>query len=78
MEQIFKLYAKLYGKKIEHFIEDKKNTSNHPQGTKVIVKLPEHPVMKGVSQRFKIVDELYRWEKNVKSDIEVLAIDILV
>ncbi len=32
-----------------------------------------HPLMKGVPSKFKIVDELYRWEKDPDAEIEVLA-----
>ena len=36
---------------------------------------PNHPVTKGVPQKFRIVDELYRWEKDPQgSAIEVLAV----
>ncbi len=35
---------------------------------------PEHPIMNGVPLKFRIVDELYRWEQDPEADIEVLAI----
>ena len=35
---------------------------------------PEHPLMQGVPAKFRIVDELYRWEKDPDAEIEVLAI----
>ena len=41
---------------------------------KVIIKKPEHPIMKGVKQEFLIIDELYRWQKAVNAEIEVLAV----
>lgn len=44
------------------------------QEFEVIIKKPDHPVMKGVPTRFRIVDELYRWEKDSAAEIEVLAI----
>lgn len=34
---------------------------------------PDHPIMKGVPAKFRIVDELYRWEKDPDAEIEVLA-----
>ena len=45
------------------------------QEFEVIVKKPNHPLMKGVPKRFRIVDELYRWERDPKgTPVEVLAI----
>jgi len=45
------------------------------QEFEVIVKKPNHPIMKGVPKRFRITDELYRWEKDKAGvAIEVLAI----
>lgn len=45
------------------------------QEFEVIVKKPNHPLMKGVPKRFRIVDELYRWERDkTGTPIEVLAI----
>lgn len=45
------------------------------QEFEVIVSKPDHPIMKGVPTTFRIVDELYRWEKDPQgTDIEVLAI----
>lgn len=35
---------------------------------------PDHPITRGVPGRFKIIDELYRWEKDPDAEIEVLAI----
>ncbi|MBM1105717.1 ThuA domain-containing protein [Aurantibacter crassamenti] len=36
---------------------------------------PNHPLMKGVPSKFRIVDELYRWKKDPEgTEIEVLAI----
>ena len=36
---------------------------------------PNHPIMKGVPQSFRIIDELYRWEQDPEgTEIEVLAI----
>jgi len=35
---------------------------------------PEHPIMAGVPDKFRIVDELYRWEQDPDAEIEVLAI----
>ncbi len=35
---------------------------------------PNHPLMKGVSTKFRIIDELYRWEKDPEAEIEVLAV----
>jgi putative membrane-bound dehydrogenase-like protein len=41
----------------------------------VIVKSPDHPVMKDVPATFRIVDELYHWEKDPDAvDIDVLAV----
>ncbi len=41
----------------------------------VIIKKPNHPILKGVPKKFRIFDELYRWQKNPDGvDIEVLAI----
>lgn len=45
------------------------------QEFEVIVKKPNHPIMKGVPRRFKIVDELYRWKHDPTGpNVEVLAI----
>ncbi|MDW3651970.1 MAG: ThuA domain-containing protein [Bacteroidia bacterium] len=45
------------------------------QEFEVKVVKPNHPIMKGVLASFRIVDELYRWEKDPNgTDIEVLAI----
>lgn len=45
------------------------------QEFEVLVTKPDHPLMKGVPSKFRIVDELYRWEKDSQgTDIEVLAI----
>ncbi|WP_339709145.1 ThuA domain-containing protein [uncultured Kriegella sp.] len=45
------------------------------QEFEVIVTKPNHPIMKGVPAKFRIVDELYRWEKDPEgTDIEVLAV----
>lgn len=45
------------------------------QEFEVIVSKPDHPIMKDVPKTFRIVDELYRWEKDpLGTDIEVLAI----
>lgn len=45
------------------------------QEFEVRVVKPNHPIMKGVPARFRIVDELYRWEKDPKgTSVEVLAI----
>lgn len=45
------------------------------QEFEVIVTRPDHELMKGVPSTFRIVDELYRWEKDPEgADIEVLAI----
>ncbi|MEG3659601.1 ThuA domain-containing protein [Arenibacter palladensis] len=45
------------------------------QEFEVVVSNPDHPIMKGVPSRFRIIDELYRWEKDPEGvDIEVLAI----
>lgn len=44
------------------------------QEFEVEVVKPNHPIMKGVPSKFKIVDELYRWEKDLDAEIEVLAI----
>ena len=36
---------------------------------------PNHPIMKGVPSKFRIVDELYRWEKDPEgTEVEVLAV----
>ena len=35
---------------------------------------PDHPLMKDVPAKFRIVDELYRWEKDPDAEIQVLAI----
>lgn len=41
----------------------------------VIIKKPNHPILKGVPKKFRIFDELYRWKKDEEGvDIEVLAI----
>ena len=45
------------------------------QEFEVTVVKPDHPIMKGVPKTFRIVDELYRWEKDPSSaEIEVLAV----
>jgi len=44
------------------------------QEFEVIVRKPDHPIMKGVPSNFRIVDELYRWEKDPEAEIEVLAV----
>lgn len=44
------------------------------QEFEVTVVKPDHPIMKGVPSKFRIVDELYRWEKDADAEIEVLAI----
>ncbi|NNE77695.1 MAG: ThuA domain-containing protein [Pricia sp.] len=45
------------------------------QEFEVIVSKPDHPLMKGVPKTFRIIDELYRWEKDPEgTDVEVLAI----
>ena len=45
------------------------------QEFEVLVTRPDHPIMKGVPARFRIFDELYRWEKDPGgTPIEVLAI----
>lgn len=43
------------------------------QEFEVTVIKPDHPIMKGVPSKFRIVDELYRWEKDPDAEIEVLA-----
>ncbi len=43
------------------------------QEFEVTVLKPNHPIMKGVPAKFKIVDELYRFEKDPEAEIEVLA-----
>ncbi len=41
----------------------------------VIIKKPNHPILKGVPRKFRIFDELYRWKKDPEgTEIEVLAI----
>ncbi|MDO6602240.1 PVC-type heme-binding CxxCH protein [Arenibacter palladensis] len=44
------------------------------QEFEVRVVKPDHPIMKGVPSKFRIVDELYRWEKDPEAEIEVLAV----
>ncbi len=45
------------------------------QEFEVRVVKPDHPIMKGVPAKFRIIDELYRWEKDPEGvDVEVLAI----
>ncbi|HUH47782.1 MAG TPA: PVC-type heme-binding CxxCH protein, partial [Arenibacter sp.] len=44
------------------------------QEFEVTVIKPDHPIMKGVPSQFRIVDELYRWEKDPDAEIEVLAV----
>jgi putative membrane-bound dehydrogenase-like protein len=45
------------------------------QEFEVIVKKPNHPIMKGVPNRFRIVDELYRWKHDLTGPkIDVLAV----
>ncbi|MFW6157670.1 MAG: ThuA domain-containing protein [Balneolaceae bacterium] len=51
-------------------------TRSHPPygAFEVEVTDPDHPVMKGVPERFELSDELYRYEKDTEgSDIHVLA-----
>ena len=43
------------------------------QEFEVTVVKPDHPIMKGVPSKFRIVDELYRWEKDPEAEIEILA-----
>lgn len=43
------------------------------QEFEVTVVKPDHPIMQGVPKTFRIVDELYRWEKDPAAEIEVLA-----
>jgi len=43
------------------------------QEFEVTVVKPDHPIMKGVPKTFRVVDELYRWEKDPDATIEVLA-----
>lgn len=51
------------------------NSHEKLQEFEVIVKKPNHPIMKGVPKRFRITDELYRWERDeTGTPIEVLAI----
>ena len=45
------------------------------QEFEVQVTNPDHPIMENVPEKFRIVDELYRWEQDPDAvDIEVLAI----
>ncbi|MBX2814532.1 MAG: ThuA domain-containing protein, partial [Saprospiraceae bacterium] len=45
------------------------------QEFEVIVKRSQHPIMKGVPNRFRIIDELYRWERDSQGPrVEVLAV----
>ena len=45
------------------------------QEFEVRITKPDHPIMKGVPSKFRIFDELYRWEKDPEgTPIEVLAI----
>ena len=45
------------------------------QEFEVLVKNPNHPIMKGIPKQFKITDELYRWELDPRGPgIEVLAV----
>ncbi|MCK0188980.1 PVC-type heme-binding CxxCH protein [Arenibacter sp. F20364] len=44
------------------------------QEFEVRVVKPDHPLMKGVPSKFRIVDELYRWKKDPGAEIEVLAV----
>ena len=44
------------------------------QEFEVSVIKPDHPIMKGVPSKFRIVDELYRWEKDPNAEIEILAV----
>jgi type 1 glutamine amidotransferase len=45
------------------------------QEFEVLVVKPNHPIMKGVPSKFRIVDELYRWEKDPEgTEVEVLAV----
>lgn len=50
------------------------NSHEKLQEFEVEVVQPDHPIMKGVPASFRIVDELYRWEKDPDAEIEVLAI----
>lgn len=43
------------------------------QEFEVTVLKSDHPIMKGVPAKFRVVDELYRWEKDSSAEIEVLA-----
>lgn len=43
------------------------------QEFEVTVLKPDHPLMKDVPPTFRIIDELYRWEKDSDAEIEVLA-----
>ncbi len=43
------------------------------QEFEVTIVKPDHPIMKGVPKTFRIVDELYRWEKDPDAEIEILA-----
>lgn len=43
------------------------------QEFEVTVVKPDHPIMKDVPKTFRIVDELYHWEKDPAAEIEVLA-----
>jgi type 1 glutamine amidotransferase len=44
------------------------------QEFEVRVVKPDHPIMKGVPAKFRVVDELYRWEKDPDAEVEVLAV----
>lgn len=44
------------------------------QEFEVRVVRPDHPIMEGVPSKFRIVDELYRWERDPEAEIEVLAV----
>jgi type 1 glutamine amidotransferase len=51
------------------------NSHEKLQEFEVEVLKPNHPLMKGVPKKFRIIDELYRWEKDPKgASINVLAI----
>lgn len=44
------------------------------QEFEVTVLKPNHPLMKGVPAKFKIVDELYRFKQDPDTEIEILAV----
>ncbi len=43
------------------------------QEFEVTVLKPNHPLMKGVPEKFRMVDELYRWEQDPDTEVEILA-----